>query len=262
MYTLSTLPREILYIIATFLDIQDLVTVARLNNWYGYWLSCILSERMKELVEKEGWRIHIDILATSHPSTQDNTPSIAFSTELLLLSEFCRVNPVTLTLEFLLCPIDDDGLDAVKNAPISTRSLVMFNKVTTNINIVAYFAQISPKKRLQHINQAGSALINDLVLWRKLSDDSHSHGVACMRSGFRLSYELSTESEDTEIVKVVDQFKNDYDQHQSTEGLEEKVPLVISFDKVYVSPEWWIKQMEVPMYSSNDPQDYLVHGLW
>ena len=61
MYTLSTLPREILYIIATFLDIQDLVTVARLNNWYGYWLSCILSERMKELVEKEGWRIHVSI---------------------------------------------------------------------------------------------------------------------------------------------------------------------------------------------------------
>lgn len=59
MYRLSILPKEILYTIANFLDIHDLVIVARMNIWYGYWLSTVLSHRIKELVEKEGWRINV-----------------------------------------------------------------------------------------------------------------------------------------------------------------------------------------------------------
>lgn len=59
MYRLSKLPIEILYIIASHLSIQDLINVARLNIWYGYRLSSVLSERIKELVEKDGWRIHV-----------------------------------------------------------------------------------------------------------------------------------------------------------------------------------------------------------
>lgn len=59
MYKLSNLPIEILYIIGDYLDTEDMVTVARLNTWYGYWFSILLSERIADLVKQEGWRIHV-----------------------------------------------------------------------------------------------------------------------------------------------------------------------------------------------------------
>lgn len=59
MYKLSSLPIEILYIITDFLETEDLVTLGRLNTWYGYWISIVLGERIEECVQKEGWRIHV-----------------------------------------------------------------------------------------------------------------------------------------------------------------------------------------------------------
>lgn len=61
MYKLSSLPIEILYLIGSFLETEDLVTVGRLNTWYGYWISIILGERIEDCVQKEGWRIHVSI---------------------------------------------------------------------------------------------------------------------------------------------------------------------------------------------------------
>ncbi|CAO3663994.1 unnamed protein product [Rhizopus stolonifer] len=261
MYTLSILPKEILYTIANFLDIHDLVIVARMNSWYGYWLSTVLSHRIKESVEKEGWRINIDVLAKSHPLPKDNIPYFPFSNNLLLLSEFCGVNPVTLKLEFGLCPIDDEGFGGIKGAAISEKSLVIFNKITTNINIVAYFAQISSKNTIKSVQQAGSALINDLALWRKLSDDQHSHGTTLMKSGFSLSYDLSNQ-EDPQMSDIIENFRRDYEKHKPMQtDLKEKLPATISFDKIYVTPEWWIKQMQGPTIN-DDPQDYLAYEFW
>lgn len=59
MYKLSSLPIEILYMISEFLDTEDLVTLARLNSWYSYRLSTLISERIYQYVEQEGWRIHV-----------------------------------------------------------------------------------------------------------------------------------------------------------------------------------------------------------
>lgn len=61
MYKLSSLPIEILYLIGSHLDIQDLVTLGRLNIWYGYWISVILGERIDTCVKEEGWRIHVSL---------------------------------------------------------------------------------------------------------------------------------------------------------------------------------------------------------
>ncbi|CEG70206.1 hypothetical protein RMATCC62417_06145 [Rhizopus microsporus] len=255
MYRLSKLPIEILYIIASHLSIQDLINVARLNIWYGYRLSSVLSERIKELVEKDGWRIHIDILATFHASSNGNIPSFPYSTELLLLGEFSRVNPVTLTLEFLMCPLDDIGFGAVKDAPVSDRSLVMYEKIRTTINIVAYFAQISSNQRLQHVNQAGGTLLNDRILWEKLKGVKQMKGAARMSAGFKVNYELLVEPK-TETLAVIEK-------HVKSHRMILDRPAILSFHTMYVTPEWWIRQMETPFFSpSEQQQDCLVHGLW
>lgn len=65
MYKLSSLPIEIVYLIGNFLEIKDLVTLGRLNTWYGYWISIILGERIFTSVQKEGWRIHVNIYSAS-----------------------------------------------------------------------------------------------------------------------------------------------------------------------------------------------------
>lgn len=271
MYKLSSLPIEILYIITDFLEIEDLVTLGRLNTWYGYWISIVLGERIEECVQKEGWRIHIDILSKSYPSN-DNSPSFPFSTELLLLSEYSKINPCTLTLEFNLCPIDEDGLDAIKSASQSERSIVLFNKIKTNIDIVAYFAQISMNRRLQHVNQAGAAIMNDKNLWNLLMEKKSviSSNMAVMGSAFRLQYQVSNDmNEKQDLEKLIEKFKMDYDQHKNHNdsnslALKEETPAVISFDRIRVSPEWWVKQMKVPTYSSDEQQhpEFSEHGYW
>ena len=183
---------------------------------------------------------------------------------MLLLSEFSKINPYTLTLEFNLCPIDEDGLDAIDSATRSQRSIVLFDKIKTNVDIVAYFAQISTNRRLQHVNQAGAAIMNDRNL---LSSDKEKSGMAVMGTGFKVQYNLTTRIHEKDMSKLVDQFKSDYDQHKNeldTLSLQNELPAVISFDKIHVSPEWWLKQMEIPSYSSYEQQEpqFLEHGYW
>ena len=59
MYKLSNLPLELIYIICDYLDTEDLLVLARLNNWYGYHLSMLLSERISHFVKHDGWKIHV-----------------------------------------------------------------------------------------------------------------------------------------------------------------------------------------------------------
>lgn len=174
-----------------------------------------------------------------------------------------------MTLEFNLYPIDEDGLDAVKSATQSERSIVLFNKIKTNIDIVAYFAQISTNRRLQHVNQAGAAIMNDRSLWDQLKDDNDIHGnMAIMGSAFKLKYEVTTKNNDKEcMVKLVETFQNDFEKHKNTldpSSLRKEDSAVISFDKIQVSPEWWIKQMKVPTYGSDEKQypEFTEHGYW
>ncbi|KAL7308513.1 hypothetical protein PS15m_011707 [Mucor circinelloides] len=263
MYTLSKLPIEILYSIMDHLDTSQVITMARLNSWYAYRLSTVISERISQNVKSDGWRIHIDILAKSYPSHQVN-PSFPFATELLLLSEYSKINPSTLTLQFNLLPIDDDGLDAIQSATRSQRSIVLFDKIKTNVDIVAYFAQISTNRRLQHVNQAGAAIMNDRHL---LSSDKEKSGTAIMGAGFKVQYNLTTHIQEQDMSKLVDQFKSDYDQHKNKLdilSLQDEAPAVISFDAIHVSPEWWLKQMEIPSYSSYEQQEpqFLEHSYW
>lgn len=191
-------------------------------------------------------------------------PSFPFATELLLLSEYSKINPSTLTLQFNLLPIDDDGLDAIQSATRSQRSIVLFDKIKTNVDIVAYFAQISTNRRLQHVNQAGAAIMNDRHL---LSSDKEKAGTAIMGAGFKVQYNLTTHIQEQDMFKLVDQFKSDYDQHKNkldVLSLQDEAPAVISFDAIHVSPEWWLKQMEIPSYSSYEQQEpqFLEHGYW
>jgi hypothetical protein len=60
MFRLSRLPIELLYIIGAYLDTDDLLVLARLNNWYGYHMSSLLSERIDHYVKQDGWRIHVN----------------------------------------------------------------------------------------------------------------------------------------------------------------------------------------------------------
>lgn len=174
-----------------------------------------------------------------------------------------------MTLEFNLCPIDEDGLDAIKSATQSERSIILFNKIKTNIDIVAYFAQISTNRRLQHVNQAGAAIMNDRSLWDQLKDNNVIHGnMAIMGSAFKLQYEMATENNDKQdMVKLIEKFQNDYDKHKNgldVSSLKMEDSAVISFDKIQVSPEWWIKQMKVPTYSNDERQypEFTEHGYW
>lgn len=61
MYTLSKLPIEILYSIMDHLDTSQVITMARLNSWYAYRLSTVISERISQNVKSDGWRIHVGI---------------------------------------------------------------------------------------------------------------------------------------------------------------------------------------------------------
>ncbi|CEP16362.1 hypothetical protein [Parasitella parasitica] len=262
MYKLSSLPIEILYKILDNLDTNDIITMARLNSWFSYRLSTLLGERIEHNVKSDGWRIHIDILAKSYPFSQASS-SFPFPTELLLLSEFSRINPYTLTLEFNLYPIDDDGLDAIVSATQSQRSIVLFDKIKTNVDIVAYFAQISTNRRLQHVNQAGAAIMNDRNILSS-GKEEESSGLAVMGTGFKIQYNLTRKIQDKDMLKLVDQFKLDYEQHKSELDvlcLQDESPAVLSFHKVHVSPEWWLKQMKIPSFSSNEQQEP-QHGYW
>lgn len=170
-----------------------------------------------------------------------------------------------MTLEFNLCPIDEDGLDAIKHATQSERSIVLFNKIKTNIDIVAYFAQISTNRRLQHVNQAGAAIMNDRSLWKQLDNKQSIVGyMAVMGLAFQVQYEMSKENSDKQdMQKLIKKFKSDYDQHKNEHDktkLQKNDSAVISFDTIYVSPEWWIKQMKVANY--NVEPNLVEHGYW
>jgi hypothetical protein len=205
-------------------------------------------------------------LAKSYPVHQIN-PFFPFSTEILLLSEYANINPYTLTLEFNLCPIGDDGLEAMKDASISKRSIVLFSKVKTNIDIVAYFAQISTaNRRLQYVNQAGAAIMNDGNL--RVNDAS---GKVVMGTGFKVQYDTTSDlqaiNQSQDMTNIVEKFQLDYEQHKSEMDilcLQKESPSIISFNKLKVAPEWWVKQMKVPTRSSNEQQepDLSEHALW
>ncbi|KAI8647869.1 hypothetical protein BD408DRAFT_438899 [Parasitella parasitica] len=258
MYKLSSLPLEILYNILDNLDTNDIITVARLNSWFSYRLSTLLGERVDHNVKSDGWRIHIDVLAKSYPSDQANS-SFPFPTELLLLSDFSRINPYTLELEFNLYPIDDDGLDAIESATQSERSIVLLDKIKTNVDIVAYFAQISTNRRLQHVIHAGAAIMNNRTILSSGKDES---GSTVMGIDFKIQYKLTAKLRDKDMLQLVDQFKSNYEQHKSELDvlcLQDESSAVLSFDKVRVSPEWWLKQMKIP--SSNEQQEP-QHGYW
>lgn len=154
----------------------------------------------------------------------------------------------------------------MKSASQSERSIVLFDKVKTNIDIVAYFAQISINRRLQHVNQAGAALINDRDLWKQFRQNLLHGKMAVMGSAFKVQYRMIQKDEnDLDMVKLVNQFQADYDLHTLEEPglLKEEIPAVISFDKIQASPEWWIKQMKVGTWSSNEPNPiFSEHGYW
>ena len=106
--------------------------------------------------------------------------------------------------------------------------------------------------------------MNDRNLW---SSDKEKSGMAVMGTGFKVQYNLTTRIQEKDMSKLVDQFKSDYDQHKNeldVLSLQNELPAVISFDKIQVSPEWWLKQMEIPSYSSYEQQEpqFLEHGYW
>ncbi|KAI8980923.1 hypothetical protein BDB01DRAFT_796114 [Pilobolus umbonatus] len=272
MTELSRLPIEIIYTICTYLPDKELVKLARMNAWYGYWLSPLLGERMRHYVENEGWRIHIDVLANFNPLVDESSFfSYRFSKELLLLTEFTGIDPHTLSLEFKLCPIDNEGLDCVKDPKETDVSLVLYNNVKSNINILAYFTQISTsdKKRLRHVNQAGITAMDDRTLWNILADKHDYQGMAAICPSFRTGYTITQDLSD-DMVALADGFKETYrkntvgfphkeytpQSNQVHDNLED--PAIISFERVEVSPEWWIRQMDIttgvetPAYSGAD----------
>ncbi|KAI8967363.1 hypothetical protein BDF20DRAFT_829651 [Mycotypha africana] len=270
MYRLSELPMEILYTIMECLSTEDILMMARLNTWYGYHLSWILSERIERHVRQDGWRIHIDILAKTHiqktVATNDNRLKLTppFTEELLLLSEYSGViNPYTLTLEFNLYPVDENGLDTVLHSKQIERSNVkrMF-RLKTNIDIVAYFAQISTNnRRLQHVNQAGAAAIamkEKQKGKKKIHPSSHNCLVARMGKGFNIQYKMFNMRDinsNEDMSNLAGRFRNDFEQSRIEHvGMTDRYIdsiAVITFDKLHVSPEWWVNQMKMPTLNSN-----------
>lgn len=183
---------------------------------------------------------------------------LPYSTELLLLGEYARINPYTLTIEFSLCPIDEEGLDPMEGATQNERSIVLFNQIKTNIDIVAYFAQITSTRKLQSVNHAGGAIMNDKNLWEHFSINQHYSGVAVMGSGFNVQYDMSKPQ--TSQDKLVDGYTLNYNKHfKEVCSIENEQPSIISFDRIRVSPEWWIKQLKVP---NNLEPDYSEIGFW
>ncbi|KAI8385698.1 hypothetical protein BD560DRAFT_345582 [Blakeslea trispora] len=228
MFTLSHLPIEILYLVVDYLDTEDVVLLARLNSWYSYWLSFVLGERMHRFIDQDGWRVHIDILAKSYPANRDNQPTCPFSNELLLLSSYTRIHPVTLMIELKLYPVDQNGIDTAYRP---SEPFVLLEEIKTNIDIVAYVTQISSDKRLQYVHQAGTAILSDHQILK--SHDTKPRVV--LATDFQVRYEVH--QDDTEIP---------------TKAL-------LSFGDIQVTPEWWVKQMKKPFNSS---PTLVEHQFW
>jgi hypothetical protein len=122
------------------------------------------------------------------------------------------------------------------------------------------------------VNQAGAAIMNDRNLWKQLQqqDNILDGKMAVMGSAFKLQYNMTApkDNNDQDMVKLIDKFQTDYDQHKcdldGESSLQQEMPAVVSFDKIQVSPEWWIKQMKVPTYSSDEQQNpiFSEHGYW
>lgn len=204
-------------------------------------------------------------MAKSYPIQSPISSQLPYSAELLLLGEYARINPYTLTLEFSLYPLDEEGFGPVKTATQSDRSTVLFNRIKTNIDIVAYFAQISSNRQLQYITNTGTSLMNDKNLWRQLSDSDHHLGMTVMGSGFKIQYNMSKPIPNQDQQVVIDSFKNVYNKHfKGICDIElDNNAAIISFDKLRVSPEWWIKQMDMPLdSSSNMEQELAEHCFW
>lgn len=116
--------------------------------------------------------------------------------------------------------------------------------------------------------------MNDRSVWKLLlkedKNDIITSNMAIMGSAFKLNYQVTkTINQDTSTL--IENFKKDYDQHTRTLvdnnlSLKEENPAILSFDKIRVSPEWWVKQMKVPTQSSNvleEPQQpFSEHGYW
>ncbi|KAI8375708.1 hypothetical protein EDC96DRAFT_304935 [Choanephora cucurbitarum] len=225
MFTLSHLPIEILYLITDHLAVEDIVILARLNSWYSYWLSFILGERIHQQIDQEGWRIHLDILATSYPVNQH-----AFSHELVLLSNYTRISPTTLMIELNLCPVAQNGFDLVYD---HASTLELLHQIKTNIDMVAYVAQVSSEKekKLQYVHQAGAAMLSEHQVWKQSR--------VVLGSDFHVKYQMR--QEDPMLI-----------QHPPKATL--------SFGQVQISPEWWVKQLN--RKTLTDHHELVEHQYW
>ncbi|KAI8882991.1 hypothetical protein K501DRAFT_250376 [Backusella circina FSU 941] len=267
MFKLSSLPLEILYYIGGYVPTEDLITLGRLNLWYSYWVSSLIADRIANDVQKDGWRIHVDILSTSHPKDDSISSGFPFSIEMLLLSEFIRINPITLGLEFKLCPLEENGFDSKTSAVPSESSVVIFDKINTNINILAFFAQI-PKnvevRELEHINHAGASVVdaNSLMKEMKEGGQSTKDGVINMGLEFNVEYGVSpiTEEHDQSLEEKIEMFRNAYHRHKVTDTTTScaddtsamlKDPAMMIFKNILVSPDWWVQQMKTPSLEQN-----------
>ncbi|KAI8876171.1 hypothetical protein K501DRAFT_262614 [Backusella circina FSU 941] len=266
MYQLSKLPLEVLYSIFDFLEFNDLITLGRLNTWYSYKVSTTITERVIQHIQQDGWRVHMNILATSHPPRKTrSSPYVSFSSELGLLSDFIRINPVSLMLEFKLYPLNGDGMDYKEDIQDDERSLVIFKNIKTNISLVSYFAQVSHNdqhaKRLQQINQAGSAMMNnDDQLWTRLN----RHGETVMMGiGLEVGYNVSNENLDIAQNKII-KFKEEYERYKNEEHqIQVKLddPAVIEFTHMLITPDWWIQKMTNP-FDDISNLNYYEHAFW
>jgi hypothetical protein len=164
-------------------------------------------------------------------------------------------------LEFKLYPLKEDGMEYKQDIGEDERSLVIFEKIRTNISLVSYFAQVSQKpdqvKRLQQINQAGSAMMNDEQLWTRLNKS----GEAVMGTGFTVNYTVSNDKLQHAQDKIA-MFKKEYERYKNDEHqIEVKLenPAVIEFDHILITPDWWIQKMVHPF---DDVSYNIEHAFW
>jgi hypothetical protein len=187
---------------------------------------------------------------------------------MLLLSEFISINPITLGLEFKLCPLEENGFDSKLSAVPSESSVVIFDKINTKINILAFFAQI-PKnveaRELEHINHAGASVVdaNSLVKEMKEEGQSTKDGTINMGIEFNMEYGMSPITEelqhDQSLEEKIQIFKKAYHRHMKADTTScpddnsslLKDPALMVFKNILVSADWWVQQMKAPSLEQN-----------
>ncbi|ORZ03731.1 hypothetical protein BCR43DRAFT_61010 [Syncephalastrum racemosum] len=161
--TLCQLPNELIHRILSLINNKDLVVFGRLNSTCAEAMLPILTERVRSVMGKDGWRVYVDII--SDFTSEGEALTGYEQQEACVLGHFDYIDPTSLDLVFAARPYDAESTNEIK-IPGTLRQ-------PGHIEVLLYCVEIQQAtNRLLSLNQVGGLTITtDTLQTREQPDE-------------------------------------------------------------------------------------------